>query len=343
MIRRNIIGRISPLWLGVGISGSLILIMFVIETLFGRWGAVMTGGEFDPLARVSSGVLRDLRIAIVHCLVVGYLPAALVHAIQSSRRTVFFLQGALDCTHKECEALAASVKLSPRGLILTAVIGLALSFATPYLTPPVPESPWSPSSWSPEVVWHRLLGPATLVLGVWLGYAILTISLRMSRFAKRLSRINLLDLSPLTPFTQQGLTNAFLLIGSLSIWSLMMIETGFGQMAWILGGCILISTALVLLLPLQGVHTRIRLSKDKELGRVNSEIAKQWKAFQNSDVNRSSGDMADLVAYRGLIERVPEWPFTGSTYTRLFLYALIPVATWGIGIFAEELLGRLIH
>ena len=53
--------------------------------------------------------------------------------------------------------------------------------------------------------------------------------------------------------------------------------------------------------------------------------------------------MADLIAYKGLIESVPEWPFTSSTYTRLFLYALLPVATWGIGFFAEELVGRLLH
>jgi hypothetical protein len=91
------------------------------------------------------------------------------------------------------------------------------------------------------------------------------------------------------------------------------------------------------------VHTRIRHSKDKELGRVNTEIAKHWKSFQHHDGNSSSGDMADLIAYRGLIESVPEWPFTSSTYTRLFLYALLPVATWGIGFFAEELVGRLIH
>ena len=50
--------------------------------------------------------------------------------------------------------------------------------------------------------------------------------------------------------------------------------------------------------------------------------------------------MADLVAYRGLVQGVPEWPFTTSTYTRLILYAFIPVVSWSIGIVAEGLLGR---
>ena len=52
--------------------------------------------------------------------------------------------------------------------------------------------------------------------------------------------------------------------------------------------------------------------------------------------------MADLVAYRDMIQSVSEWPFTLSTYTRLALYALLPVATWGIGLVAEEVLERVI-
>ena len=37
-------------------------------------------------------MLRDTRIAIVHCLVIGYLPAALLYAMRSARRTVLVLQ-----------------------------------------------------------------------------------------------------------------------------------------------------------------------------------------------------------------------------------------------------------
>jgi len=343
MTNRSVIERISPLWLGIGIGGALIGTLILIETYLGRWGATMTGGEFDPLARVSSGTLRDLRIAVVHCLVIGYLPAALLHVMQSSRRTVLGLQDALDCTPQECVTLAASVKLSPRLIIITGVIGFVLSFIFPYLVPPVPPHPWTPSAWTPEVAWHRILGPLTLIWSLWLGFAIVTVSIRLSRITRRLKRINLLDLSPLTPFTQQGLTNALLLIGSFSIWSLMMIETGFGQMMWIIGVCILGSTALALLAPLQGVHRRIRQSKDQEIERVNTEIEKQWRLFQNHDINRHSGDLADLIAYRSLIDGVPEWPFTGSTYARLVLYTLLPIAAWAAGQFAEELLGRVLQ
>jgi hypothetical protein len=343
MRNRAITQDISPLWLGIGISGSLLLIMFVIETVLGRWSGLLIGGEFDPLAKVSQGMLRDLRIAIVLCLVIGYLPAAFLSVLRNGRRTVLVLRATLDCTLEECETLSASVKLSTRGLVITGLAGFLISLATPYLTPPVPEALWNPSTWGPEVAWHRILGPLTMVWAWWLAYAIITVSIRMSRIAKEMCRIDLLDLSPLAPFTQLGLTNALLLIGSLSIWSLMMIETGFGQMMFIIGGATLAGTAFALLAPVHGVHKRICRSKERELGWVNGEISEQQTSFHDTSADHPGGRMADLVAYRGMIDDVSEWPFTISTYSRIFIYVLLPIATWGIGLVAEQMLGRILQ
>ena len=180
-----------------------------------------------------------------------------------------------------------------------------------------------------------------MVWAWWLAYAIITVSIRMSRIAKQMCKIDLLDLSPLAPFTQLGLTNALLLIGSLSIWSLMMIETGFGQMMLIIGGATLTGTAFALLAPVHGVHKRICQSKERELGWVNGEISEQQASFHDTSAGQPGGRMADLVAYRGMIEDVPEWPFTINTYSRIFLYVLLPVATWGIGFVAEHMMGRI--
>ena len=342
MTNRKVIERISPLWLGVGISGLLILILLAIETLLGRWGLLLVEGEFDPFAKVSEGNLRDFRIAIVHCLQVGYLPAAFLYVMRSSRQTVLLLQDVLDCTHEECETLAASVRVGVAWFVIFGVIGFLMSIGGPYMVPPAPEAPWNPSTWSPEVAWHRILGPVATVWGWWLGYTVISVSLRMSRIAKKLQQVDLFDFSPLAPFTQLGLRNGLLLIGSLSIWSLMMFETGFGQLLIFLGSIALMSTVVALVLPVRGVHERIKQSKQVELRWLNKEISQQRSKFQTSETVRVGGEMADLIAYRGLIESVSDWPFTTSTYTRLFLYALLPVMSWGVGMVAEEIVGRVI-
>ena len=108
------------------------------------------------------------------------------------------------------------------------------------------------------------------------------------------------------------------------------------------GGGALVSAAVALVLPVRGVHKRIRQSKEVELRWLNGEISRLRRKFQNQDAVKTQGEMADVIAYRGLVESVPEWPFTTSTYARLFLYVLLPLFTWGIGIFAEEIVGRAV-
>ncbi len=336
------IDRVSPLWLGIGISASLVASLVISETLLGRWDLLLVDDDFDPLARAPTGILRDLRISIVHCLLVGYLPAALLHLLRHGKRTVARLQGALNCTRYECDRLARSIRLSKRGLLVAALVGIAIAFLPPHFVEPVPEAPWDPAQWTAEVAWHRILGPLVGVGLAWLTYAIVVVSLRMSRIAQKLSHIDLLDLSSLSPFAQQGLNNALLLVGTLSISALMMIETGFMALMIFIGTSTLVLAVLALLAPVRGVQKRVQEAKQRELEWTSVEIARLRDGLANADPDRRSGDLADIVAYRTLVAGVSEWPFTGSTYVRLIIYALIPLASWGLGVVAEEVIGRLL-
>ena len=226
-------------------------------------------------------------------------------------------------------------------MIVATFIGFAISFLPPLFVEPVPDRPWNPAEWSAEMAWHRILGPVAGIGLAWLVYAISAVSIRMSGIAQRLSRIDLLDLTPLAPFAQQGLSNALLLVGVLSVSSLMMLESGFMMLMLVMGSSTLVLAALALLAPVRGVHRRVRGAKQDELAWIAEQIAGLRAGFAAPQAGARSGELADMVAYRTLIEQVPEWPFTGSTYVRLFVYALIPLASWGAGIVAEELLGRL--
>ena len=121
----------------------------------------------------------------------------------------------------------------------------------------------------------------------------------------------------------------------------MLFESGFGHIFVIIGSITLAITILSLFAPVHGVHKRIRHAKQQEIEWLNAEISKLRDTFPDPKAVRQSGEMADLISYRGLVDDVPEWPFTIMTYTRLVLYTLIPVITWGFGIFAEELINRI--
>lgn len=342
MTTNSLLQRISPLWLGIGISSILLVIFFVAESLLGRWDALLAGDDFDPLARGSTGILRDVRIAIVHCLMIGYVTGAFLQTLRNGQRTVLELKDMLDCTPEECEALAATVTLSNRELLALGLAGFVLALLVPYLVPPVPDALWHPSSWNAEIAWHRIIGPPMLIMVLWHAYAVVIVSTRLSGIARRLSRVDLLDHAPLAPFTRLGLNNALLVIGGLSIISLMLIETGFGIALLAMGVPILVVAVVALLYPVRGVHDRIRQRKDTELQAINAAISQRRAALLSDTPGQDRGEMADLVAYRRLVEDVPEWPFTVSNYARFVLYLLIPAMSWGLGVVAEEFVGRML-
>jgi len=340
MAGHRLFHRISPIWLGLAISAFLLAIFFIAESALGRWDALFFGDDFDPLARVSGGILRDVRLAIVHCLLVGYMTGAFLQTLRNGQRTVLELQDVLDCSPRECVQLAATVKLSSRALLVLGVAGLVLALIGPYMVPPVPEGPWRPSSWNAEVTWHRILGPAMMIMLLWHAYSVVTVSTRLSNIARRLSRIDLLDHIPLAPFTRLGLNNALLVIGGLSIFSLMTIETGFATTLLAIGVPILVVAVIALLFPVRGVHDRIRQTKDAELQIINAAISEQRASFLADSSGPRRGEMADLITYRRLVEDVPEWPFTISNYVRFAMYLLIPALSWGLGFVAEEFVSR---
>lgn len=332
----------SPVKLGVTISFTLLLVLLLSETFLDRWPGIADRAREGALSRQSEGGLRDLRIAIVHCLLIGYLPAALLGVLQGGRRTVRALQGALDCSPEECDLLAASVRFDAARIAIASLVGLALGFSAPYVTPPVPEALWNPATWTPEVAWHRVLGPLVAVGSVLLVYAIVAVSRRMSQLAADLESIDLFDLDPLRPFAQQGLVNALLLMGYVALTGLMVLtETGFGLLGLVIGTGVLGAAGLSLALPLRGVHRRIVGAKEAELAWVNVALRDQRTVLRGG-AERTSGDLADLAAYRELVRSVPDWPIGTSSYIRFGLYLLIPVASWAAAALAERWLDTLL-
>ena len=52
--------------------------------------------------------------------------------------------------------------------------------------------------------------------------------------------------------------------------------------------------------------------------------------------------LADLVAYRSLVESAREWPFDASTFLRFALYLTIPLGSWLGGAVAERALDAVL-
>ncbi len=166
----------------------------------------------------------------------------------------------------------------------------------------------------------------------------------VSRLAKSGLEIDLLDLTSLAPFGRIGLRNAFGWIVGSTIFSLLMLNvplesllTAYPGILWIL----LIAVA-ALVIPLRPVHQAIRLAKREQLARVNGEIHRDREALGSGELDgaEAATRLPGLIAYRGAIESVREWPLDTPTLGRFLLYLAIPLGSWLGGALVERLLGR---
>jgi hypothetical protein len=326
---------VAPAWVGTALAAALITAFLASEYALGRHELLASGG--DALYG-----FRDLRVAVVLCLMVAYLPTACVYLLRGARRSLLLLRPVLDSTDAEFGALAGEVgAYSWWRLPGACLLGTGFMVLVPLLVGPGAEYAYEVRVWSPEVTWHRILAP---VIGWWIGrfiFSVVAESSRLSRASRHLAPIGLLDLRPLAPFARQGLANAFWLVGLFSITALLVLDVGFvAVVAW--AGTLMLAVAIAsLVLPVRGVHQRIREQKKAELDRVRAAIQGDRSSLVDSGIASQADavSLADLIAYETRIENVREWPFDAPTMLRFALYLAIPLGSWLGGAFVERLLG----
>lgn len=329
--------RPAPATLGLVLGAGLVGALLLAQALQGRI-------PFGP-----EGTLSDLLVAVLHCVLLAYLCAAYLALIRSAERVAAAVQPHLP-TGEAARRLLSGLPprdAPERGWGVAVLAGLTFTTFGPYLTEPELMRPlefWDSRRWAPEAAWHRVLG---LCIGVALGafgYAVFHVSRQLSRMAPRLGGVTLFDQRPLRPFAQQGLTNALLTAGVLSLVSLFALDHGVTPMLLGFAGSTALLIGIALLLPVRGVHRRIRREKEAHLAWCDAEIrhAREHVRGGRAAGGAPPGRLADVLAYRALVEEAPEWPFDSPAVRRILLYLLIPLGSWVASAMVQSLLERLV-
>lgn len=310
----------SPVWIGVGLTLVLVILFFV--------GRVLTGNEFDA----NPG---DLRIALTQILMMTYFASAYVGLLSTARRTAQELAppGQPDA---DWSSIADLVGTHRRGLLpLLAIVSyLAIGVGVTNMTTPPPTDPWDPGQWNYDVYWHRV---STVPFVWWVAcsfYVVVVESARLSRLSDRFDNLDLLDLGPYQPLVRQGLINALLLIGGVSVMSLLGVDSRYGSVlivSWITS---LVLAWIGLMLPLRGIRRKIREAKDRELEWCRLALISERDRLKSGD--GQSSDIVEVLAYRDMINDIRNWPFDNPTLVRFALYLLIPLGSWLGGAFVER-------
>lgn len=310
----------NPISIGTVFAFGLLMVFFV--------GRALVGGSDNSTS-------DELRVAVSQILMVAYSASAYAYLLMTARRTT--------------QELSPIVKELPHGQALVDRAGkhpgwvLLLVGAASYLligvgvtnaTTPELTNPWDWQGWNYDVAWHRV---TTVFFTWWIGcfcYVIVADSARLSRLSNSFTTLDLLDMQPYQPLIRQGLTNALLVIGMVSVMSLLAVESrywpalvgfwiGFTVFAWI-----------GLMLPLRGIRKKFRVAKDKELEWCRQSLKASRDALKSGSSDGRS--IADTLAFRTMIEDLRNWPFDNSTLVRFTLYLLIPLGSWLGGAFVER-------
>jgi hypothetical protein len=190
-------------------------------------------------------------------------------------------------------------------------------------------------------------------LSLRLGARLVLQSLELSRLADRVRGLDLLDLSPLAPFAQQGLVNALLILGFAAVYSLFLVDLRYLGM----GLVVLVFTTSVatlgLLAPLAGARRRVREAKRGELAWCRARLREARRLLEEGirvpdpatpsrpdepvlrrRVRRAHLD--ELVAWEARVAAVREWPLDPGVLRRFALYLLIPLASWSGAALVER-------
>jgi len=114
-----------------------------------------------------------------------------------------------------------------------------------------------------------------------------------------------------------------------------------GSLSWPVGaamGAVLAIAVASLLMPVLGLHRRIRDAKERALEDLAEEL-QVIRRRERADQSPPPGRIADLFTYRAYVDSLPDWPFDPRTRRRFGLFGLIPLGGWLGGALVEWALG----
>ncbi|MGI9234015.1 MAG: hypothetical protein ACR2RD_10330 [Woeseiaceae bacterium] len=310
----------NPLYIGIGFTMGLLLVFFV--------GRAIAGDS-------NTSTPDDLRIAITQILITTYVASAYVYLLTTARKTTQDLSPVIQHTPGWRTTIDRAGK-HPWWLLLLvgAASYLILGVFVTNATTIEPTNPWEWKTWNYDVTWHRI----TTVLFVWwlgcLCHVTVVESIRLSRLSNSIESLDLLELDPYQPLIRQGLTNALLIIGVVSVMSLLGVESRYWPA---LVGFWVMFTVLAwagLMLPLRGIRKKIRTAKGKELDWCRLTLKTARDELKAGAGGQKS--IAEIGAYKTIIENLRNWPFDNPTLVRFSLYLLIPLGSWLGGAFVER-------
>ncbi|HBZ70965.1 MAG TPA: hypothetical protein DEP35_15040 [Deltaproteobacteria bacterium] len=331
MIERS---GVTPFWVGFAVAAGYLALSLLWHNLAGPYHGIYVHDV--PFWRTG------WRVELVFGLLFAVPLSLATWVLRGARRDFDALRPVLRLSEKEAAAMRAGLmRFRRRDLVIAGLSGIAAGFAlnaavTLLLHSEVAHDP----------IWRV---PRDLVLS-WLVARLVFIALelgrRFSRLGEEHAHVDLLDPRPLAPFARFALRSAGSILVSASLCAPLFEELEALPVTIAIVVWIVLLAVGALLLPVRGVHRRIRSVKRAELWRVRGMISATRQnalAAGHPQALASAAALQGLAAYLTLVSGLSEWPFETATLVQFGAYLALPVGSWLGGAIMERLVALWFH
>jgi hypothetical protein len=321
-------------WCADTLGVAPVVVGIVISLAFGSL-ALWISWLIGVVADVEAGRAPDIaiRAPVTLYMMLGYLPMALYYL------------GVWTTRHWETIARQFEIELEPIRFPRLAAnvfgaVGAIAMYALFLHRMDRPFLLFQPASW-PSDFTFPLVG---LLLMGWFysrfTFLLIWDAIEISRTAQRIGNLDLLDVSLVKPYAQQGVRSSLLVIVNLSISANLWLDPEsptIGTVTTLV--TLVVAAVLSLILPTWGIHQRLKASKESELKQIREAISVRRDPRTRS-VEDAHQLRADIAVEQRLMD-VSEWPFDGGSYGRVSLYVMLGLGSWVGAALVERLLESL--
>lgn len=326
--------RLPPLALWIATTLIVIAICTVWHNVTGAWRGFEVDGE--PFWRTS------WQLEIVFAVIFGYLLACGGWIVRGVRRDLDALGPMLALMPSELADERSRIgSFSTSTLVIATLVGLAIGITIhSFINAMLPDD----HSALDDRFWRLIRDAAVWILSIRLIVVIIGSSWRVSQLTERFARIDLFDLRRLAPLVRIGLRNAFAFALAVSMLAAMSGDELTLLVTLLTIATVAVVGAFALLLPVRGARRAIRAAKDAELLAVRSAIRRARTAAidGNAEASKDAMLLGGLLSLEARLVGVVEWPFDLGTFVRLFLFLVLPLASWIAAALVERFISYVL-
>lgn len=284
---------------------------------------------FLAIICIPVSIAAGMPIATV--LVLCYEVGIINYVVDRQQKELLNLRPVLTCDDERFSEYLYSLTHHPAYLIFISwILGPLITIIVNFNSPTIVGLRQG-GALTPSIIWGFVITFFVWSFAIQISLMLGRNSLLFSRLGAGETKIDLINLSSLTPYARVGIRNIVIFAGAFTIMPLALLDGSGHLQGIVISLAITLPIAFVLLLlPVYNVKEKIRYAKEAEEQTIMKVLQGDKNAMKDLAIDAGSEGMSvsGLVMYRQMVQGISEWPVDAPGVIRFCLYVIVPVLAW---------------